>query len=372
VVNAVAGTRSVTITWTAVADAVEYWVLRTNGVHGCDTGKTRVARIAATSPRTYTENDLLDGFTYYYSVLPVGGVAAVGAVAESCAGPMSDCAAATPLSPGTATVCDPPANRPPVAVDDAVSVPRNHANTIKVAANDTDPDFDSLTVDSVTVPTGGGTAAVNPGGSVTYTPPAGAQIGNTDGFDYVVSDGRGGSDTGHVAVTIDGDPCADPMGFTVLTDPAGDANTGSQHDVRSAGVAQTADGKFVFILKMTNLNAPVPVDSTWPITYFGADNGARFVKMATDPIGTVSFRYGAGSPSGAGLAADPSSNYNVDGTIRIVVAGSAIGNPLPGQALTAFLTRIAVEVPNVGTVTPDNMPNSLVPGGRYEVVSCQP
>ena len=34
--------------------ATEYWVLRTDGVHGCNFGKTRVARIPATSPLTFT------------------------------------------------------------------------------------------------------------------------------------------------------------------------------------------------------------------------------------------------------------------------------------------------------------------------------
>ena len=87
------------------------------------------------------------------------------------------------------------------------------------------------------------------------------------------------------------------------------------------------------------------------------------------------FRHGNGSSSGPGLPADPSSSFNANGTIRIVVPGSAIGNPLPGQELTSFLTRIAVEVPNVGTVTPDNMgggPSAVLPIGSYEVVTCQP
>ena len=57
-----------------------------------------------------------------------------------------------------------------------------------------------------------------------------------------------------------------------------------------------------------------------------------------------------------------------------MVPGSAIGNPLPGQEFTSFLTRIAVEVPNVGTLTPDNMRDSearaALPIGSYEVVSC--
>jgi archaellum component FlaF (FlaF/FlaG flagellin family) len=96
-VTATAGLRSATVTWTEVAGAGEYWVLRTDGVQGCNFGKTRVAQISATSPRTYTETDLLEGLTYYYSVVAVGGAAGVGV--DACPGAMSDCAAVTPFSP---------------------------------------------------------------------------------------------------------------------------------------------------------------------------------------------------------------------------------------------------------------------------------
>ena len=382
VVTATAGVRSATIGWTAVPGAAEYWVLRTDGVHGCSFGKTRVGRVAATSPLTFTQNDLLDGLTYYYSVVPVGGVVAAGVGAETCAGPTSECAAVTPLAPGPPEVCEPPANQPPTAVDDAVSAPRNHSRRINPIANDTDPNFDALVVTSVTTPTGGGTLVVNPDSTVTYTPPAGSAIGATDGFDYVVSDGRGGSDTGHVAVTMDGDPCLDPNGFTILTDGAGDTTPGvgqPQHDVRSASIAQTADSKFVFILKMTHLNSPLPPDTTWPISYTGGDGGVRFVRMTNanppvPPADPVRFHVGNGSTVSpfvvAGTSADPASSFNADGTIRIVVPGSAIGDPQPGQEFTAFLTRIRIESPDGSALTPDNMPQSLVPSGSYEVVSC--
>jgi hypothetical protein len=255
-----------------------------------------------------------------------------------------------------------------VAVDDSVSAPRDHPRRLDVAANDTDPDQDLLAAESVTAPAHGA-AVVGTDGRVVYTPEPGFE--GADAFDYVVSDGRGGSDSGRVTLAVAGDPCAE--GFIVLTDPAGDATGGQpEYDVRSAAVAQAADGAFHFILKMTSLQT-LPPNSTWPITFAGGDGAFRFVKMATDPTGAVSFRYGSGSSASApGLPADPASGYSADGTIRIVVAPSAVGAPVPGQQFGAFLTRIAFEIPGVGTLTPDNMPNSLVPGGSYEVVSCAP
>jgi hypothetical protein len=101
-ITASAGVRSATINWTPVPGAAAYWVLRSDGLHGCDFGKTRVAEIAAGSPTTFTQTELLDGLTYYYSVVAVGGVAGVVPVG-ACAGPMSACAAVTPAAPGTTT-----------------------------------------------------------------------------------------------------------------------------------------------------------------------------------------------------------------------------------------------------------------------------
>ena len=143
-VTATAGEQSATITWTPVAGAAEYWVLRTDGVHGCDFGKTRVARIAAGAPLAFSQDGLLDGLTYYYSVVAVGGAA--GVVADSCAGPMSACAAVTPLPPDLSS-------GPSAAVEDTGAAP-------VMETGDGDPFLDNCETASLTfdvVNTGGGT-----------------------------------------------------------------------------------------------------------------------------------------------------------------------------------------------------------------------
>jgi hypothetical protein len=382
VVTGVAGSRSATITWTAVPNAFEYWVLRTNGVHGCDTGKTRLARIPASAPRTFTQTDLLEGLTYDYSVVAVGGLAATGSVNDACSGPMSDCAAVTPLDPTQAPgMCVAPANRAPNAADDALTAPSGHPHKLNLLANDTDPDNDLFQVASVTTPAHG-QATVDATGAVFYTSAAG--FTGSDTFQYVLSDGRGGTDTATVTLAVAGDPCAG--GFTVLTDPSGDSTGGRpEHDVVSASVAQTADGKFVFILKMSGMTAPTP-DTTWPITFAvdGDFPSYRFVKMAfgtqtclpvstSNPTAGVNtapcFAYGNGDPGAAGTPADASSSFSADGTIRIVVPASALGNPAPGRQLKAFLTRIRIDGGAV-LLFPDNMPNSAIPAGTYTVTSC--
>ncbi len=91
-----------------------------------------------------------------------------------------------------------PVNDPPVAVDDTASTPENVSKLIDVVANDTDIDGGPRVVTSVTNPSHG--TAVIEAGQVRYTPAAG-YVG-PDSFQYTVSDGAGGTDTGSVAVAV--------------------------------------------------------------------------------------------------------------------------------------------------------------------------
>ena len=90
-------------------------------------------------------------------------------------------------------------NDPPVAVDDLL-VPTSEETLVNVAvlANDSDAEGDTLAVDSVTDPANG--IAVINGTTVDYTPDL--NFVGTDTFDYVVSDGQGGTDTGTVTVVV--------------------------------------------------------------------------------------------------------------------------------------------------------------------------
>lgn len=90
-------------------------------------------------------------------------------------------------------------NRPPVAADDSAQTPPATPVRIGVLRNDSDPDGDVLSVTSVSMPAHG-TAAINDDGSVTYVPAAGFE--GSDGFTYVVSDGRGGTATARVSVLV--------------------------------------------------------------------------------------------------------------------------------------------------------------------------
>jgi hypothetical protein len=97
-------------------------------------------------------------------------------------------------------------NHAPVAANDAVTTSEDASVTVGVLANDTDPDGNALTVIAAGTPHKGATA-VNPDGTITYTPAVG--FSGSDSFLYLVSDGNGGSATAVVHVTVSPDTADD-------------------------------------------------------------------------------------------------------------------------------------------------------------------
>jgi hypothetical protein len=93
-----------------------------------------------------------------------------------------------------------PVNDEPVALDDAVTLDEDTSKTFNILANDTDPDGDTLVVDSIVTQPANGAVVVNADGTLTYTPKA--NFNGTDSLVYKVSDGKGGFDTAKVTLTV--------------------------------------------------------------------------------------------------------------------------------------------------------------------------
>ncbi len=89
VVTATPADRGASLSWGAVADASSYKIYRTDGVFGCDFGKTLVGETTGTS---FADSGLKNGREYSYTVIPMGPD-------DTCFGPASSCAAVTP-APG--------------------------------------------------------------------------------------------------------------------------------------------------------------------------------------------------------------------------------------------------------------------------------
>ena len=82
--TATAGSASAQLTWTVVAGATGYNILRNDA--SCASGSTIIATVPGT---TFTDTGLANGFPVYYAVQPVGANAA-------CDGRLSNCQAVTP------------------------------------------------------------------------------------------------------------------------------------------------------------------------------------------------------------------------------------------------------------------------------------
>ncbi len=184
-------------------------------------------------------------------------------------------------------------------------------------------------------------------------------------------------------------------GLTILEDPAGDIITpiGQRSnpgwDLRKLSIAEPfafAPDKLVFTLKVEVFEGGVPPPNTrWPIQFLvnGGTTTGYWVDMSTflsdgGSSAAPVFKYGTFNPTGGtgGVYgapntrlgdADPTSDFNPDGTITIVIPRSAVGNPAVGGALSGFLIRVRFGT-DVFSVTPDNMPDSLAPSGSYAVV----
>jgi PKD repeat protein len=197
-----------------------------------------------------------------------------------------------------------------------------------------------------------------------------------------------------IGEVIEGDdPCVTP-GVTILEDQAGDIitpigfSTNPGWDLRKLSIAEPygfAPDKLVFTIKVEDL-AVLPPSTRWPVQFrLPGDPAAlgRWVDMRTDPAqpSGVSFKYGTfvvntttgayGAPNTVVGDADTGSAYDADGTITIVVARNKVGSPAVGGTLNGFLIRVRVGT-DAGSVTPDNMDDSLAPMGTYTVVGNNP
>ena len=90
-------------------------------------------------------------------------------------------------------------NNDPVADDDSATVAEDGEVDIAVLDGDTDADDDALTVESVTQGANGA-VSINADGTVKYIPTA--NFNGEDTFSYSVSDGKGGTDSAAVMVTV--------------------------------------------------------------------------------------------------------------------------------------------------------------------------
>jgi hypothetical protein len=174
--------------------------VRRNDSSAPDTGETLTVT-AVTQPATGGSVTLVGGVVRF---TPTVGFTGTSTFTYT----ISDGNGGTDTATVFVTVSENPANNPPTANNDTYTVAEDSgATTLRVLDNDsTAPDTgETLTVTSVTQPTVGG-AVMLTGGVVSFTPAA--NFNGTAVFTYTVSDGREGTATASVSVTVT--PVNDP------------------------------------------------------------------------------------------------------------------------------------------------------------------
>ena len=101
--------------------------------------------------------------------------------------------------PQTITITITGSNDAPIATPDLADTKEDTSVQINVLGNDSDPDGDSLTVTSASATNG--VVAINPDGTLTYTPKT--NFSGTETITYTIADGNGGTASSTVTVTVE-------------------------------------------------------------------------------------------------------------------------------------------------------------------------
>jgi VCBS repeat-containing protein len=183
-------------------------------------------------------------------------------------------------------------NQDPIAEDDTGTVSEDGpATSIAVLGNDSDPDGDPLSVESLDTTGLVGTVSINPDGTVSYDPAgqfeslAAGELA-TQSFGYTVVDGNGGSASATVTVTIEGEndaPAAvDDTGTVSEDGPATSIDVlGNDSDV-------DGDPLSVDSLDTTGLLGTASINADGTVSY---DPGGQFESLGVGDSTTQSFGY---------------------------------------------------------------------------------
>jgi N,N-dimethylformamidase beta subunit-like protein/uncharacterized protein DUF4082/cadherin-like protein/Big-like domain-containing protein/purple acid phosphatase-like protein len=233
-------------------------------------------------------------------------------------------------------------NDAPLAVDDdAGQTAEDTAKSIAagpLVANDTDRDNDSLSVSAVSATAATQGTVELQGGTITYTPAA--NYNGPAGFEYTLSDGKGGTDTGLVTLSViavndppvavaDSAEVAEDGSVTVdlrANDSPGPANEGSQ-TLAGASIAEQ------------------PTHGSATVLTSGPDAGKVLYSPAPGYNGPDSFRYQVCDDGASASGPDPRcAEANVSISVRAV-------NDVPTVANDAYTVNedatLAVGPPGV-------------------------
>ncbi len=250
-------------------------------------------------------------------------------------------------------------NTTPVATDDAFATDEDSPLTVPagsgVLANDSDGDGDGLFVTGVTGGPANGSVVMNADGSFTYTPDA--DFNGTDSFSYAISDGRGGTDTATVTVTVD---------------PVNDVPVAQDDPVVTVESLPSAPTNIVLVLDRSGSMSADPGVPGFSTRFQLAQEAIRQMLDAYDDFGPVNV-----------LVVDFSSNAGTSGwlvgTDAVTQTNAYIGSLAPGGATnyTAPINLVEVTYPSCCRYSPRLCcraccRSALEPRGRRPPGACVP
>jgi len=249
---------------------------------------------------------------------------------------------------GTVTITVTSVNDAPVANVDSATVAEDGSVDVPVLANDSDPDGDTLSVESITQPSHGA-ATINPDKTVKYTPAA--NYNGSDSFTYTVSDGNGGTATGTVTVTI-----------TAVNDaPAANADSATVAEDGTVNVAvlgndTDADGDTLSVTAVTQgahgavaINPDKTVKYTPAANYNGSDSFTYTVSDGNGGTATGTVTITVTSVNDAPVANADSATVAEDGAVNVAV----LGNDTDADGDTLSVTAVTQGAHGAVAINPD-------------------
>lgn len=234
-------------------------------------------------------------------------------------------------------------NNPPIAVNDSATTDQDTPVTINVLANDSDPDGDSISIDSLSSPTHGN-AVDNGDGTITYTPNSG--FSGSDSFTYTISDGNGGTATATVMISVNA-----PNNPPTAVDDSATTNQDTDVGIDIGSNDSDPDGDSLIFSIGSASNGSVVYHGSGQVTY---TPNAGF-------SGSDSFNYTINDGNGGSDSA----------TVSITVNATATPTPTPsptpsGPAITGLVLVNADNDTDIGPLT-DGMTIDLATASKLSV-----
>lgn len=229
----------------------------------------------------------------------------------------------------------PPTNQAPDAVNDSVSTPFNTAVTIAVLANDTDPNAgDSLHVTNIGQGTGG-TAVLNAGGTITYTP--GSTFSGVDSLVYGIADAAGLADSATVTITVGAAPPVNNA--PVAANDSGVTNFNTAATIAVLANDSDPDGDVLHVSGLTNVvNGSAVLNAAATAVVF---------TPAANFSGLASFSYGITDGRGGSATASVTITVNPPATSP---TGLVLAMNFDEASGTSVLDHSGLATPNNGTM----------------------